>query len=51
VITAVGSTQPISTNISDKNAMGQNRRVQVILTEVLPDDVHPDPNGTNPIAR
>ncbi|PHQ80120.1 MAG: hypothetical protein COB69_06630 [Phycisphaera sp.] len=51
VITAVGSTQPISTNVSDKNAMGQNRRVQVILTEVLPDDVHPDPNGTRPIAR
>lgn len=51
VITAVGSTQPISTNVSDRNAMGQNRRVQIILTEVLPDEVHPDPNGTSPIAR
>lgn len=51
VITAVGSTQPISTDVSDRNAMGQNRRVQVILTEVLPDEVHPDPNGTSPIAR
>lgn len=47
-ITAVGSSQPISTNVADPAAMGQNRRVQIILTEVLPSDVHPDANGTNP---
>lgn len=50
-ITAVGSAEPISTNVNDRNAMGQNRRVQIILTEVLPVDVHPDPNGTSPIVR
>lgn len=50
VLIAVGSTQPISTDVSDPGAMGQNRRVQVILTETLPDDVHPDPNGTSPIT-
>jgi len=47
-ITSVGSREPISTDVNDKAAMGQNRRVQIILTEVLPDDVHPDPNGTSP---
>lgn len=50
-ITAVGSSQPISTNVNDKAAMGQNRRVQIVLTEVLPTDVHPDPNGTSPTVR
>ncbi len=50
-ITSVGSSEPISTNVNDKNAMGQNRRVQIILTEVLPVDVHPDPNGTRPNVR
>lgn len=50
-VTAVGSSQPISTNVNDKAAMGQNRRVQIVLTEVLPTDVHPDPNGTSPTVR
>jgi len=50
-VTSVGSSEPISTNVNDKAAMGQNRRVQIILTEVLPDDVHPDPNGTSPTVR
>ena len=31
--------------------MFQNRRVHIILTEVLPDDVHPDPNGTSPTVH
>ena len=51
VMTAVGSSEPISTNVADRTAMGQNRRVQVILTEVVPDEVNPDPNGTNPIVH
>lgn len=51
VIIAAGSTQPISTDVSDRNAMGQNRRVQIILTEELPSDTHPDPNGTSPNAQ
>lgn len=50
-VTAVGSAQPISTNVNDHAAMGQNRRVQIVLTEVLPTDVHPDPNGTSPTVR
>lgn len=51
VIIAAGSTQPISTDVADRNAMGQNRRVQIILTEELPSDTHPDPNGTSPNAQ
>lgn len=47
-ITSVGSSQPISTNVNDPSAMGRNRRVQILLTEVLPSDVHPDANGTDP---
>ncbi|HED54755.1 MAG TPA: hypothetical protein ENJ00_11230 [Phycisphaerales bacterium] len=51
VMTAVGSSEPISTNVADRTAMGQNRRVQVILTEILPDEVNPDPNGTSPTVH
>lgn len=50
-VTAAGSSQPISMNVNDQAAMGQNRRVQIVLTEVLPTDVHPDPNGTSPTVR
>ncbi|MEM8756168.1 MAG: flagellar motor protein MotB [Planctomycetota bacterium] len=51
VITAVGNSEPKSVRTGDALAMASNRRVQVILTGVLPDDVHPDPNFTNPGAR
>ncbi|MGP1271908.1 MAG: OmpA/MotB family protein [Phycisphaerales bacterium] len=51
VITAVGSSEPKTTRVGDSTAMASNRRVQIIMTEVLPDDVHPDPNFTSPAQR
>ncbi|MEM9166987.1 MAG: flagellar motor protein MotB [Planctomycetota bacterium] len=51
VITAVGSAEPKSVKTGDALAMASNRRVQIIMTEVLPDDVHPDPNFTSPTQR
>jgi chemotaxis protein MotB len=50
-VTAVGSAEPKSINVGSTTAMAANRRVQIIMTETIADDAHPDPNFTRPEAR
>lgn len=50
-VTAVGSAEPKSINVGSTTAMAANRRVQIIMTETIVDDVHPDANFTSPEVR
>lgn len=40
---AVGDTEPLGTGGSATEAVGQNRRVEIMVTEVQLDELHPDP--------
>ncbi len=51
MISAIGSSEPKTVDVGSAAGMAANRRVQIIMTEILPDQVHPDPNFTNPEAR
>ncbi|MEO1584426.1 MAG: flagellar motor protein MotB [Planctomycetota bacterium] len=51
IVAAIGNSEPRTVELSNRAGMAANRRVQIILTEILPDQVHPDPNFTNPEAR
>jgi len=41
---AFADTAPAEVRVYDPEEQGVNRRVQVILTEILVDEMHPDPN-------
>lgn len=43
---AVGESEPVGVSRHDASGHAENRRVQVILTEVSVDEVHPDPHWT-----
>lgn len=51
IVSAIGSSEPKTVDVGSSTGMAANRRVQIIMTEILPDQVHPDPNFTNPEAR
>lgn len=43
---AAGESEPVEVSRQDAAANAENRRVQVILTEISVDEVHPDPHWT-----
>ncbi len=51
MVSAIGSAEPRTVDLGSSKGMAANRRVQIIMTEILPDQVHPDPNFTSPEAR
>ena len=40
---AVGDTEPLGTGTGGGEAVGQNRRVEIMMTEVTLEELHPDP--------
>lgn len=51
MVTAVGNAEPQTVDVGSAAGMAANRRVQIIMTEIVADQVHPDPNFTSPEAR
>lgn len=51
IVSAIGNAEPRTVDVGSAAGMAANRRVQIIMTEIVADQVHPDPNFTRPEAR
>ncbi len=48
VVMALSDTEPVAPRTYDPEAQAENRRVEIIMTEAMVDDLHPDANFSNP---